>query len=523
MSPKFFISMLALDGLDLSRACIKSVLAHSTAGTFRLYLTNNGSTDGTRQYFDDLAATHECITVLHNDKNECFIGPNNHAFEQARKAGATYFITLNNDLIVPEGWLEKLEAEFMSHEKAAIVGPKGTISHLNAQMLGYSREKLDYIEGSMLCAKVAIVEQFGSFFSPYLVDIYHDDSDLCLRMQRAGYTIHQAEFHVEHRNGSTCMRHPDAVRRCAAANAHNQQVMMKKWAHWNKTRRFDTPILVRRWMAAGDALLTTPIIRALHQLWPLCPIDVETNHPTIFMGNPFVRRVGRVIPHDGWTRVINLDGTYERNPQRHVLYSYAEAADVEAATVSCKTDLFFSPNDSEKLPEARWCAMHVGATAWPGKNWHVTRFNEVAQIMRKDGWKIMLFGGPSREVVQVDKDMRGQDGVQELAALIAQCQLFVGLDSFPMHVAQAVGVPVVGLFGITDPKCFLTGGSPAIAVCSDPLHPDTGRRNREPNKTFILTTDSVMRTITVEQVMSAVMELTDQTPPPCRSTHSVFS
>jgi ADP-heptose:LPS heptosyltransferase len=504
MPPKFTISMLALDGIELSRACITSILKHSTPGLFHLFLTNNGSKDGTKEYFDDLAASHPCITVIHNAVNECFIKPNNHAFELGRQMGATYHMTINNDLVVPEKWLELLEAEFIKHPKAAVVGPQGTISHMNHQMLGFSREKLEFIEGSLMCVRVAYVEKFGPLFSDYLVDIYHDDSDLSLRMQRAGYTIHQAAFHVEHRNGTTCTRHPEAVARCRAANAKNQRTMMIKWAHWNRVRCFNFPILVRRRFAVGDALLTTPVIKALKELWPLCPIDVETNSPEIFAGNPNVRTAGQRIALTAKTMVVNLDGAYERTPSLHVLECYAKAAGVHPLKEP-KLELYPDGEAPIQLTQGRWCAVHIGPTTWESKNWPFERWEELCRWLREEGFKIVLLGDRGTPVRTFDFDMRGQKGPRKLAAALQKCALFVGLDSFPAHAASAMNVPRVVLFGITDPDCFAVRGEAYYAaVRSAPTHPDTGRRNRTPNVTFIRANGAVMSTISIQQVKDAV-------------------
>jgi heptosyltransferase-2 len=45
----------------------------------------------------------------------------------------------------------------------------------------------------------------------------------------------------------------------------------------------------------------------------------------------------------------------------------------------------------------------------------------------------------------------GKTSVAELPAILATCRLFIGNDSGAMHVAGAVGLPVVGIFGPTDP------------------------------------------------------------------------
>lgn len=503
MTPTFAISMLALDGLEMTKRCVDSIL--KGGGEFRLILTDNGSNDGTAQYFTDIAATHKNVYIRSPGENTGFIVPNNAAFEMARTWGIDYFVTVNNDLVVPTGWLDKIAATFALHPKAAIVGPQGTISHLSPRMLGFSRAKLDYIEGSLMAVKVGLVR--GELFSPYLDFIYHEDSDLGLRMQRAGYTIHQADFRVEHHNGSTCTRHPAAILRCKNANARNQRVMLEKWGHWNRVRSFDFPILVRRRFAVGDVLLATPIIKALHELWPLCPIDVETRSPDIFYKNPYVRKAADRINPAPNTMMVNLDMVYERTPGVHVLESYARAAGVHPLTAP-RLELYTDHPVPDVMRDGRWCAVHVGPTTWAAKNWPNDRWCNVIDWLRGDGWKILLLGDVGDRRMNYDLDLRGQKGIQEMAGALQACQLFIGLDSFPAHAAAALEIPCVVLYGITNPDCFKVATAPYITVRSDPRHPNTGRRNKIPGITMLQAKDDVMQTISVDQVKSAIAEIT---------------
>ena len=57
----------------------------------------------------------------------------------------------------------------------------------------------------------------------------------------------------------------------------------------------------------------------------------------------------------------------------------------------------------------------------------------------------------------------------EIVALIASCDLMISIDSGPVHVAGAVGTPVIGLFGPVDPASRLPPDSPApaLGLCSD--------------------------------------------------------
>ncbi len=495
-----------MDRLETTRKCVASVLQNSS--DFHLILTDNGSKDGTAQWFASLATdTPGIITAVLNPDNQLFIPPHNAAFEKAKAMGAKYFITLNDDTEVPPGWLEELAKPLDSLPGAAVSGPRGSLSEMNKAMLGSSAGKLEYLEGSCMCVKIELVAKQGPLFSTYLDGIYHDDSDLCLRMQRAGHTIHWVNFALKHTRNYAA-RAPEARQRCRDCNAKNQATMLKKWQHWNIVRKFDFQIIVKRNFAVGDVLLTTPIIRALKKLWPLCPIDVETGAPDVFKGNRHVRRAAPKIGLQPGALVIDLNGAYEKTPGIPVLASYArvagQATGLEYSMIEPFLDLNFSPTDARSL-EGNWAALHVGPTTWAGKNWPMARWAEVANRLRASGYKVILFGSKDKPAaIPNDLDMRSQKGIQELAALLVQCRLFVGLDSFPAHAAASVCTPSVVLYGVMDPKVFSVNVGQFEAVCADPAHPDTAKRNKMPGITFMHTTDACMLTISVDQVMAAI-------------------
>ena len=56
----------------------------------------------------------------------------------------------------------------------------------------------------------------------------------------------------------------------------------------------------------------------------------------------------------------------------------------------------------------------------------------------------------------------GKTAIADLPALLSQCHLFIGNDSGAMHVAAAVGWPVVAIFGPTDPE----GTAPVTPRCT---------------------------------------------------------
>jgi len=66
------------------------------------------------------------------------------------------------------------------------------------------------------------------------------------------------------------------------------------------------------------------------------------------------------------------------------------------------------------------------------------------------------------EIRQPPINLTGKTAIADLPALLSQCHLFIGNDSGAMHVAAAVGLPVVAVFGPTDPL----GTAPVTPHCT---------------------------------------------------------
>jgi heptosyltransferase II len=128
-------------------------------------------------------------------------------------------------------------------------------------------------------------------------------------------------------------------------------------------------------------------------------------------------------------------------------------------------------------------AIGAGASYGSAKCWPPDRFADFVNRFRlhTDG-DVILFGtaveqqvsdaiaarinGPSMSLV-------GKTATRDLPALLSRCQLFVGNDSGAMHVASAVGLPVVAIFGPTDPhgtapitpRCTIVQEKPYCSPC----------------------------------------------------------
>ena len=146
-----------------------------------------------------------------------------------------------------------------------------------------------------------------------------------------------------------------------------------------------------------------------------------------------------------------------------------------------------SVNASLGLDTARLVCLHVGA----GKDyklWPVERFAQLAEHLRDRGYVPALIGTQAdkagAEAVQGSvsrplENLIGRIDRDAELAMLAQCRLFIGNDSGPMHLAAALGAPVLGLFGPTDPDRWRPLGKRARTLRGEYAvsDTDTGRKS----------------------------------------------
>ncbi len=112
----------------------------------------------------------------------------------------------------------------------------------------------------------------------------------------------------------------------------------------------------------------------------------------------------------------------------------------------------------------RLIGLHVSGGR-ESKQWHLARFAEVGRTLTSEaGTTLVLTGGPGDRAMvdQVrraigDRPLVNAAGVLDLpatAALLARLDLLITGDTGPMHLAAAVGTPVVALFGPSDPRRY---------------------------------------------------------------------
>lgn len=132
------------------------------------------------------------------------------------------------------------------------------------------------------------------------------------------------------------------------------------------------------------------------------------------------------------------------------------------------------------VEEGRFIHIHP-ASRWFFKCWPAEHMAALIGMLQAGGYQVVLTAAPSNdEKRMIDRiqtllhkpviSLAGGLTIKDMAALSAKARLFIGVDSAPMHIAAAVGTPVVALFGPSGEKQWGPWGVPHKVVTSQ-YHP----------------------------------------------------
>jgi heptosyltransferase II len=162
----------------------------------------------------------------------------------------------------------------------------------------------------------------------------------------------------------------------------------------------------------------------------------------------------------------------------------------------------------------------IPGSQWGTKRWPAERFAALIDYLAgRPGLRCALFGGPqdrplAEAILAICTapvlDLIGQTPLQELSAYLERCAVVVSNDTGPMHIATAVGRPIVALFGPTTPDMgFAPYGVPweeaSVALACRPCHAHGPQY-------CPLSHWRCMMELSVEHVAASVQRLLSQTP-----------
>ena len=251
------IVVVTCDGLNFTRLCLASVLAGTGECDFELLVVDNGSGDGTPAYLTRLAERDSRVRVLLNGRNMGFATACNQGLALA---GGEHLVLLNNDTMVPPGWLSGL-LPHLRNPGVGLVGPVTNRIGNEAEIETDYRTWGEFLELAQHRAKAHAGEwlevrtpamfclamrrqtflRLGPLDERYEVGLLEDD-DYAERARGAGYQLRCVEDVLVHHFGEASFGRLVAGGEYAQILRANQERYAEKWGReWEPYGRRPNP------------------------------------------------------------------------------------------------------------------------------------------------------------------------------------------------------------------------------------------------------------------------------------------
>ncbi len=203
--PRVSVVIVTFNNLELSRQCLESLFEGTSWPNLEVFVIDNASTDGTKEWLRSLAETYRGLTVILNSDNRGFAAANNQGLAQA---SGDILVLLNNDTVLSRGWLAALVRHLHSDPSIGLIGPVTNAVGNEAKVeVGYTDvadmpswaaryvrdhdgERFEIPMLAMFCLAMRreVFDRVGPLDERYDVGMFEDD-DYTLRVRHAGFRI----------------------------------------------------------------------------------------------------------------------------------------------------------------------------------------------------------------------------------------------------------------------------------------------------------------------------------------------
>jgi len=197
--PKVNILILTYNDIEDTIKCINALYLYST--DFSLIIIDNGSSDETPKYLEEIANMHNNISVDFQEKNLGVVAGRNHAYSFLIENFplSDFVMFLDVDQTVQEGWQEAYMK--LINDGYDIIGAEAW--KLDRNFYPFKKcsnpdEEFNYIGIGGLMIKNEVIEKIRLFDERYRM-MYFEDPDFCFEADEAGYKIGWCPNYILHK------------------------------------------------------------------------------------------------------------------------------------------------------------------------------------------------------------------------------------------------------------------------------------------------------------------------------------
>jgi lipopolysaccharide heptosyltransferase II len=198
------------------------------------------------------------------------------------------------------------------------------------------------------------------------------------------------------------------------------------------------------------------------------------------------KRIGYATDGRTWMLTDSIEPSSESQHQVHYYLDLAKAIRAETDKPSIEIEATEEERENARnllaeqgiAREDRFLVLNPGAAYGSAKRWHEDRFADVADILSSEmNLAVAMIGSQAERPIaeQIQARMKrpsailsGKTSLEALIGVLAESSLMVTNDSGPMHIAAALGVPTVAVFGSTDERVTSPFG-PRTRVVKNPV------------------------------------------------------
>jgi heptosyltransferase-3 len=243
------------------------------------------------------------------------------------------------------------------------------------------------------------------------------------------------------------------------------------------------------------------ILLSLVRRYDLAVSTLPGDRPTFYAWLAGRRRVGILLegPQHFWKRLLLSRWTPFSDCDTHTVLMNLKLADLLGIRRFHDVVVSWRPVDEQRVEDLfpivrteSYALLHL-YPKYHYKMWHREGWREVSQWLWNQGLRVVLTGGGNpeelayaeetwREMPAGTVNLSGRLSLAEVGFLISRAHVYAGLDTVVTHMAAALGVPTVALYGPTNPVKW----GPWPHGCGGALNPYSRRGSRKVNNVTLL-------------------------------------